>query len=112
MNDNLNYDNTEINLDDFSVTSQDHFFTFDDSDLLSRDNHDTEDFIIPNDLIKTKNSGYIAFKVQEKVKYEFNFPNFNVLNNVGYLFTRNQYDIKVIRYLNHHVQKLCYIAKC
>ena len=33
------------------------------------------------------------------------------MNNVGYLMTRNQYDIKGSRYVNHHMQNLWCVAK-
>ena len=46
-----------------------------------------------------------------KVKYGFKLSGCNILNNVGYLMTRNQYDIKGSRYVNHHIKKLCYVAK-
>ena len=39
------------NPDGFAVTGQDHYATFDDSDLLSCDNDDTEEFIIPKNFI-------------------------------------------------------------
>ena len=91
---NSNDEDPEINLNDFSVTSQDYYVTFDDLDFLSRDNYDTEEFIIPADFITTTNSGDIAVKVQEKVKYGFKFSGCNILNNDGSLMTRNQYYTK------------------
>ena len=45
----------------------------------------------------------ILVELQEKVKYGFKFSGCNILNNVGYLMTSNQYDIKVSRYVNQHV---------
>ena len=60
FNDNFNDDDPKINLDDFSVTSQYHYVTFNDLDFLSRDNNNTKEFIIPTDFIPTTNSGYIA----------------------------------------------------
>ena len=111
MNENFNDDDTDINLDDFAVTSQDRYVTFDDLDLLSRDIDDTEEFIIPTNFITTTNSGDIAVKVQEKFKYGFKFSSCNILNNVGSLIMRQQNDIKGNRYVNHRMKKLCYVAK-
>ena len=42
LNDNFNDDNPEINLDYFAVTSQYHYVTFGDLELLSHDNDDAE----------------------------------------------------------------------
>ena len=94
MNESFNDNYTKIKIDYFSVTSQYHCVTFDDLYLLSRDNYDVEEFMIPNDFIPTTHSGYISLEVQEGFKYGFNFSVCNILNNVGYLMTRNQYDIK------------------
>ena len=80
--------------------------------MLSRDNDDTEELIISNNFIPTKNSGYIAFEVQEKFKYGFKFSGCNILNDFGYLNTRNQYDIKGSRWFNCHMQMICYVDKC
>ena len=41
LNDNFNDQYPEINLNDFSVTSQDHYVTFEDLYVLSLDNDDT-----------------------------------------------------------------------
>ena len=112
MNDNFSGDNPKINLNDFSVTSQDHYVTFNYLYLLSRDNDNTENFIIPSDFIPTENSVNISFESQEKVKYGFKFSGCKVLNNVGSLMTRNQYYIKGSRCVNHHTKKLCSVAKC
>ena len=79
MNKNFNDDNPEINLGNFSVTSQDNYTTFDDLYFLSRDNDDTEEFIISTDFTQTTNSGDIAVKVQEKVKNGFKFSGCNIL---------------------------------
>ena len=67
--------------------------------------------MIPNDFIPTTHSGYISLEVQEGFKYGFNFSVCNILNNVGYLMTRNQYDIKGIIYVNHNTQKLSFVSK-
>ena len=82
MNDKLNYDDPEINISDFSITSQYHYVTFDDLYLSSRDNDGTEEFIFPTDFIPTTNSGDIAVKVKEKIKCRFKFSGCNILNNV------------------------------
>ena len=104
MNDNFNYEDPEIDLGGFSVASQYHYVNFDYLDLLLHDNDDTEDFIVPTDFITTTKSRDIAGKVQERVKYGFNLSGCKILNNVGYLITRNQYDIKGSRYVNLHMQ--------
>ena len=91
---------------------QDHYVTSNGLYLLSRDNDDTEELIIPTNFIPTKNSGYIAFEVQLKVKYGLKFSGCNILNDFGYLITRNQYDIKGSRYFNFHMQMLCCVDKC
>ena len=95
MNDNFNDDNTEINLDDFSITSQYHYDNFDHLYLLSSDNDYTEDFMIHTDLIPTADSIYISVEVQEKVKYGFKFSGCNILNNVGYLMKKTNITSKV-----------------
>ena len=77
MNKNFSDDNTEINNDDFAVTSQDHFSTFDYLDVLLRDNDDTEELIIRTDFIPTKYSGDIAAEVKEKFRYGFKFSGGN-----------------------------------
>ena len=59
LNENFNYDYLEININDFSVTSQHNYVTFDYLYLLSRDNDDTEEVITPIDFIKSENSGDI-----------------------------------------------------
>ena len=100
---NFNDDNTNINLNDFSVTSQDNFVTFDDLYILSHDNDDIEEFTIPTDFTPTTNSGNIEVELQEKVKDGFKFSACNILNNVGSLMTRNRYGIKGSRYVNHHI---------
>ena len=46
-----------------------------------------------------------------KVKYGFKLSGCNILNNVGYLMTRNQYDIKGSIFVNHHMQKLHFVDK-
>ena len=48
LNDNFNDDYPKINIDDFSGICEDHYVTFDNLDLLSRDNDDTEEYIIPS----------------------------------------------------------------
>ena len=48
LNENFNDDDPEINLNDFSVTSQDRYVSFDHLDFLLRDNDDTEELITPN----------------------------------------------------------------
>ena len=73
MNNNFNYDDSEINIGNFSVKSQDIYVNFDYLYLLSRDNDDTEELIIPADFIPTTKPGDMAVKVQEKVKYAFKF---------------------------------------
>ena len=83
MNENFNDEDIKINLDDFAVTGQDHYLTFDDLYFLSRDNDDTQEFIISTDFIRTTNSEYISVKVQEKFKYGFKFSGCNILNNFG-----------------------------
>ena len=60
LNDNFNDDDPKIDFNDFYVTSQDHYVTFDDLDVLSRDNDDTDAFIIPIDLIPKKLRRYIS----------------------------------------------------
>ena len=111
LNDNFNDDDPEINIDDFSVTSQDHSINLSYLNFLPRDNDHTEYFIIPTYFIPTTNSGDIALKVQEKVKYGFKFSSYNISNNFGSLMTINKYDIKGRRYVNHHMQKLWSVDK-
>ena len=63
MNEKFNDDNPKINIIDVSFTNQEHYFNFNALDFLSRDNNDTEEFIIPDGFIPTKNSGDISFEV-------------------------------------------------
>ena len=111
LNEKFNDDNPEIKLNDFSVIIQYHYVNFDDLNLFSRDNYDTEEFIIPSDFIPTPNSGDVAVEVQDKFKYGFKTSTCNILNNVVYLMTRNQYGIKGSIYMNHHVKKLFFVDK-
>ena len=111
MNDNFNDDEPEININDFDVTSQYHYITFNDLCLLLHYNDDTEKFIIPTDFISITNSRDIAVKVQEKIKYRFKFSGFNILDHVGSLMTRNRCYIKGSRYVNHCMQNLWYVTK-
>ena len=61
--DNFNDEDPEINLNGFSVTSQDHYVTFDDLYFLSRDDDDTGELIIPTYFIPTTKSEDIAVKL-------------------------------------------------
>ena len=79
--------------------------------MLSRDNNDAREFIIPTNFTPTTNSGDIEVEVQEKVKYGFKFSGCNILNNVGSLKAINQYYIKGSVYVNHHMRKLCSVDK-
>ena len=112
MNFKFNDNDLEINIGGFSVRSKYHSSTLDYLDLLSRDIYDTEELIISTDYITTTNSGDISVGVQEKVKYGFKFSVCNILNNVGYLMTRNKYDIKCSRYINHCMQDLFAVDIC
>ena len=63
LNEKLNDDHPEINLDDFSITSQYNYVTFNALYFLSRDNDDTQEFVIPNDFTPTTNTGDIAVEL-------------------------------------------------
>ena len=56
FNENFNDDDPEININDFSVTSQNHYVILGYLYLLSLYNDDTEEFIIPTDFIPTTKS--------------------------------------------------------
>ena len=69
------------------------------------------DFIIPTDYIPTTEAGDIPLEVDEKIKYGFRFSGSNILNNVGSLLTRTNFDMRKSRYVNHNIQKLCSVTK-
>ena len=112
LNDNFNDEDPKINLDDFSVISQDNYVTLNDLYFLPNDNNDTEELIISTYFIPTTNLGDISVELQEKFKYGFMFSGCKILNNFLSLMTRNQCEIKGIRYVNPTMQKLCSVSKC
>ena len=63
FNENFNDDDPKININDFSVTSQNHYVIIGYLYLLSLYNDDTEEFIIPTDFIPTTKSWNIAVEI-------------------------------------------------
>jgi predicted GIY-YIG superfamily endonuclease len=110
---------TSETLNNYVTMGEENEYLVDDTILMNANNEDDleQEMIIPTDFIATDfipttNAGEIALKVEEKVKYGFKFSGCNILNNVGSLLTRSNYDIQRNRYVNHNIQKLCSTTNC
>ena len=61
-------------------------------------------------FIPTTDASNLALEVEEKVNYGFKFAGCNILNGVGSVLSRSNYDIRKNRYVNHNIQKLCSVT--